>query len=688
MEPGDQPTDYMVNKQDAKGMAGQRTELSLSQIVKEVAQQQHQQTVEAEKSKSVLSNLQAQLFELEKENRAILQEIRTTEKQIYHLENESESRQQHCADLEAQLWSLNANNLQLKLAIQEEEEKYFKFLAEYDKYRKKMLCHKELTNQLESRSPIMMQLEEKIHMVKELKAKKEELAADLMNPEGNIIKQVQGEITELKTKISEMREAINEKSVLLIKEEERHVQLRKEIEVYSFNYGIMTVEVVLVDFSDVHYESIQKWLCGAVDQMSTCDLVECPYVFMMYSQRNTDNVNNDIQSYLYQLSDHVEMPKGNLEVLVQSSFAGILYTVKRKIDEQSLSIIKVIVSTERRATLELYIEQLFTAIYKFTFKTLVIENEEEVKLQLPVPAMKEHVLLSQQTGDIWKDIWAFLAQLKGDMGEIVVLQSLLIPDLFLHGFTTRTGGISYLPGLNSLNLFSSRKRRDPKAVVMENIRRLSARAGFNPKTFYLAKVSHGNTVWTLGKLEPEYYDGIVTNWKGVTIAAPGADCIPLLFADSVQQVCGVAHAGWKGTLAGVAMATVSVMMTEFGCSARDILVVMGPCIGPCCFTLHQEAAGEFMKIDTSCVKGANSPLPSIDLRRATRVLLERGGILSENISDDSTSSECGEVTLCTTCHPDMFFSYNRDGNNFGTQIGFISARELAVNLPSRAEVVL
>ncbi|XP_072371527.1 coiled-coil domain-containing protein 122 [Scyliorhinus torazame] len=214
-------------------MAGQSTQLSLSQIVKEVAQQQHQQTVEAEKSKSVLSNLQAQLFELEKEKKTILQEIRTTEKQIYHLENESESRQQHCADLEAQLWSLNANNLQLKFAIQEEEEKYFKFLAEYDKYRKKMLGHKELTNQLESRSPIVMQLEEKILMVKELKAKKEELAADLMNPEGNIIKQVQGEITELKTKISEIREAINEKSVLLIKEEERHVQLRKEIEVQN-----------------------------------------------------------------------------------------------------------------------------------------------------------------------------------------------------------------------------------------------------------------------------------------------------------------------------------------------------------------------------------------------------------------------------------------------------------------------
>uniref|UniRef100_UPI00398E7EAE purine nucleoside phosphorylase LACC1 n=1 Tax=Pristiophorus japonicus TaxID=55135 RepID=UPI00398E7EAE len=433
------------------------------------------------------------------------------------------------------------------------------------------------------------------------------------------------------------------------------------------------VDVILVDFSDVQYDYIQKWLGGAVDVMSMYNLIECPYVFLMYSQRNPDSANNDVQSCLYQLSEHIAVPKEKLEVLVQSSLAAILYTIKQKIDKRSLSIIKVIVFPERKATLELYIQQLFTAIYKFTFETLMVGSEGEIKLQMPVPSIKEHVLTSQQTEDIWKDIWAFLAQLKGVMGQIVVLKSLLIPDSFLHGFTTRTGGISYLPGLSSLNLFSSTKRRDPKAVVNENVRRLGKSAGFNPKNFHLAKVNHGNTIWATGKSEPDYYDGIVTNWKGVTIAAPGADCIPLLFADPLQQACGVAHAGWKGTLAGVAMATVNAMVTEFGCNVKDILVVMGPCVGPCCFTLHQEAAREFMEIDSGSVRERDTPRPSIDLRRATRVLLERGGILSEKISDDCTRCECS--ALCTVCHPDMFFSYSRDGNNFGTQTGFISVRD-------------
>ncbi|XP_072440494.1 coiled-coil domain-containing protein 122 [Chiloscyllium punctatum] len=212
-------------------MTRQSTELSLSQIVKEVAHQQHQQNAEAEKSKNILNNLQVKLFELEKENKVVLQEIRKTEKEVYHLENESENRRQCCADLEAQLWNLNASNLQLQYGIQQQEEKYLKLLSEYDKYRKKILAHKEVMNQVESRNPVMMQLEEKMLMLQELKTKKEELVTDLMNPEGNITKQVQKEITELKTEIPEIREAINEKSVLLIKEQERHAQLQKEIEV-------------------------------------------------------------------------------------------------------------------------------------------------------------------------------------------------------------------------------------------------------------------------------------------------------------------------------------------------------------------------------------------------------------------------------------------------------------------------
>lgn len=56
-------------------------------------------------------------------------------------------------------------------------------------------------------------------------------------------------------------------------------------------------------------------------------------------------------------------------------------------------------------------------------------------------------------------------------------------------------------------------------------------------------MAHASNVWVLGKAEPESYDAVVTNQSGVVLAAPGADCMPILFADPVSKVIGAAHAG-------------------------------------------------------------------------------------------------------------------------------------------------
>lgn len=61
-------------------------------------------------------------------------------------------------------------------------------------------------------------------------------------------------------------------------------------------------------------------------------------------------------------------------------------------------------------------------------------------------------------------------------------------DAFGHGFSTRSGGVSSIPTLSSLNLFCSQSRRDPVAVVMENRRRLALEAGFHPRPLHLVKV--------------------------------------------------------------------------------------------------------------------------------------------------------------------------------------------------------
>ncbi|KAM3862248.1 purine nucleoside phosphorylase LACC1 [Diretmus argenteus] len=359
----------------------------------------------------------------------------------------------------------------------------------------------------------------------------------------------------------------------------------------------------------------------------------------------------------------------SVHVLDFSTIAECLYRFKQTVDGLDLSSVRVFTSPRGREILLLYQKQLFTPVYSFDY---LVTSEEQLTCPSCSPAHTDRP--AENVPDVNEEVSSFLQQLPALKGDVTVLKSTIIPDSFGHGFSTRTGGVTVIPTLSSLNLFSSCKRRDPRAVVAENIRRLAVHAGFDPQLLRLVKVNHASDVWVMGKAEPESYDAIVTNQTGVVIAAPGADCMPLLFADPVSKVIGVAHAGWKGTLMGVAMATVDAMVMEFGCRVRDIVVAVGPSVGTCCFTMEREQAKQFSCIHPDCVPDPHLPRPHVNIRFATRILLQKGGILPEHIHDDTvTDRSC--VTPCTACHPEAFFSHVRDGLDFGNQVGFLWIKE-------------
>ncbi|NXD78979.1 LACC1 protein, partial [Halcyon senegalensis] len=437
------------------------------------------------------------------------------------------------------------------------------------------------------------------------------------------------------------------------------------------------VEAVVIDLFSLP-ANLQKNVQGLLhDMLKTIEKgssIPAPFVYIMCCLRQGNERNGEQESLLPALRDFRSLKK-RLEVVRALTTAAALYTIKQRLDEKDLSIVKVILPTLRKDLMKVYIEHLFTAVYQFEFEDLQLASDSE-NLYIAQPWSEGQMLPMQDVALVQSEIQMYLESLPSLKGEVTILRSSLIPgDIFLHGFTTRAGGISYIPTLSSCNLFSSSKRRDPQVVVKENLRRIANAAGFNPETFHRVKIDHANAVCIMGKTEPDSYDGIVTNQKGVTIAAPGADCIPVLFADPVRKACGAAHSGWKGTLLGVSMATVNAMVSEYGCNVKDILVVLGPSVGPCCYKLPHESAKEFHRIDPKCVRLFDSASPYIDIRRATRILLESGGILPENIQDDSVTDQNQSITLCTACHPDKFYSHFRDGANFGTQIGFISIKD-------------
>jgi polyphenol oxidase len=81
------------------------------------------------------------------------------------------------------------------------------------------------------------------------------------------------------------------------------------------------------------------------------------------------------------------------------------------------------------------------------------------------------------------------------------------------------------------------------------------------------------------------YDAFVTHKKGVVLTVTVADCVPILIFDPVRDVVGAAHAGWRGTVAGIAEKTLRKMSEAFGTQAEDCWAWIGTCIGPLDFAV-------------------------------------------------------------------------------------------------------
>lgn len=155
-------------------------------------------------------------------------------------------------------------------------------------------------------------------------------------------------------------------------------------------------------------------------------------------------------------------------------------------------------------------------------------------------------------------------------------------------------------------------------------------------------------------------DALVTRESGICLMVMSADCVPILLYDPVQKVIAAVHAGWRGTVGGIAGKTVLLMQEAFNCVPADILVGIGPSIGRCCFEVGGEVAGAFRdrneRVEGVVYAGKNEGKYQVDLWEANRRQLLAAGVGEGNI----------EVAgVCTFCNHDRFFSYRYDHGNTG-----------------------
>lgn len=186
-----------------------------------------------------------------------------------------------------------------------------------------------------------------------------------------------------------------------------------------------------------------------------------------------------------------------------------------------------------------------------------------------------------------------------DHGYLVRSDMLDIPGV-AHGFSTRLGGVSTLPHTKSMNIASG--HGDDGDTVLRNTHllvgyitdgRLDASAGVCAHQIHSAKVrvldfsncGEGNV-----RDAGEDCDGYVTDCKGVVPIVRTADCVPILMCavrDDGTPVVSALHAGWRGTVSGIAAEGVR-LMCELGADVKNIRAAIGPHISECCFEVGED----------------------------------------------------------------------------------------------------
>jgi YfiH family protein len=220
----------------------------------------------------------------------------------------------------------------------------------------------------------------------------------------------------------------------------------------------------------------------------------------------------------------------------------------------------------------------------------------------------------------------------------------------VHGFvTTRTGGVSAGP-YATLNLGSA--GGDDAATVAENRRRVEA---FLPSPPLWLQQVHGNTVAivdreTLGSspVQAPVADAAVTREANIVLAVRIADCLPVLFAHRRGIAIGIAHAGWRGLARGVLENTLAAMNTD----PADIVVWLGPAIGPDAFEVGQDVYDAFTAADAGA--GGAFRIKAPGKWRADLYALARRRLASMGIRGVYGGGHC------TYTEAARFFSYRRE----------------------------
>lgn len=225
--------------------------------------------------------------------------------------------------------------------------------------------------------------------------------------------------------------------------------------------------------------------------------------------------------------------------------------------------------------------------------------------------------------------------------------SLLTPDWSLPPavearITLRQGGCSHPPwDSNNLALHVGDNPADVAANRAQLLQNLPGASGIQ----WLEQVHGTDVVAADCRGRVPLADAQFSQTPGLVCAVMTADCLPVLFCAADGSQVAAAHAGWRGLAAGVLLQTLQTFPDP-----AEVLVFLGPAIGPAAFEVGPEVRGVFAEAGADCFRPGEGDRWYADLYGLARRQLETAGVHHIAGGDG-----------CTFSQPERFFSYRRDG---------------------------
>lgn len=250
--------------------------------------------------------------------------------------------------------------------------------------------------------------------------------------------------------------------------------------------------------------------------------------------------------------------------------------------------------------------------------------------------------------------------------------------LVRHLFSTREGGVS--KGIYaSMNL--SYSRGDEKEAVDENFRRIAEVFETTPERIVCSRQTHTTNIrlvtesdcgkGTVTETDYEDVDGLITDIPHIILGTFYADCVPLYFVDTRQKAIGLAHSGWRGTVARMGEQMLWAMKNAFGTKPEDVVAAIGPSICQACYEVSEDVAEAFRQKasrewEAILQKGKEKGKYQLDLQKANQLILMNAGVPKRQIAVSD---------ICTCCNSSIMFSHRASGGKRGNLGAFMELRK-------------